>query len=124
MTTKEKYVIGIIIIIWIVGIIAFKINSNKTEEPQENIVTTNNTTVNNTIDSMFNQYAPNSYGDANEKKAIALVKEEWGADDSKVKFNISNVEGDIYYVSVSNMETLKVVSWYKVNVKTEEVRVY
>ena len=59
-----------------------------------------------------------------EQRAIALAKNKWGVSDNTVNFNIANHDGKIYYVSVNNSETSAVITWYKINVETEEVSDY
>ena len=55
-----------------------------------------------------------------EEKVIELVKNEYGTDQG-VTFNIANKEGTIYHVSVNDVETTAVLTWYTVDVSTNAV---
>lgn len=51
---------------------------------------------------------------------IELVKNAYGTDQG-VTFNIANKEGTIYHVSVNDVETTAVLTWYTVDVSTNAV---
>ena len=55
-----------------------------------------------------------------EEKVIELVKNAYGTDQG-VTFNIANKEGTIYHVSVNDVETTAVLTWYTVDVYTNAV---
>ncbi len=88
---------------------------NPTEEPEEKepeeYVGKEETNNNNDNDEQISK----------EDKAIQLVKEEWGEDDT-VTFNIEQKKEDIYYVAVKS-ET-SVLAWYEVDTNTWEVKEY
>ena len=58
---------------------------------------------------------------SNDEKAIDLAREKWGKDNT-VTFSIEEKKGSIYYVAIKSDAT--VISWYEVNVETEEVSEY
>ena len=113
-------------------------DSNVVEEEKENIIETpNNVSENVTVEETVVQNVPDTssqiigkeeaesasenVGLTEEEKAIELVKEKWGAQDTSVVYAVANREGNIYMVSVTNKETTAVLAWYQVNMQTEEV---
>lgn len=54
------------------------------------------------------------------QKALELVKEEWGEDDT-VYYTIDNESGSIFNISVRSKETTAAVAEYEVNVKENTV---
>ena len=58
---------------------------------------------------------------SNDEKAIELVKNEWGDDDT-VTFSIEQKNGTKYYVAVKNANEPTV--WYEVDIETWEVSEY
>ncbi len=58
---------------------------------------------------------------SNDKKALELVKKEWGEEDNNVYFNIANKNGKKYTISVHNSETTQAVAWYDVDLTTGKV---
>ena len=112
--------------------------SNVVDEEKENIIeTTNNVSENVIVEEPVAQNVPDTsnqiigkeeaetasenVGLTEEEKAIELVKEKWGAQDTSVVYAVANREGNIYMVSVTNKETTAVLAWYQVNMQTEEV---
>ena len=112
--------------------------SNVVDEEKENIIeTTNNVSENVIVEEPVAQNVPDTsnqiigkeeaetasenVGLTEEEKAIELVKEKWGAQDTSVAYAVANREGNIYMVSVTNKETTAVLAWYQVNMQTEEV---
>ena len=112
--------------------------SNVVDEEKENIIeTTNNVSENVIVEEPVAQNMPDTsnqiigkeeaetasenVGLTEEEKAIELVKEKWGAQDTSVVYAVANREGNIYMVSVTNKETTAVLAWYQVNMQTEEV---
>lgn len=65
--------------------------------------------------------ASENVGLTEEEKAIELVKEKWGAQDTSVAYAVANREGNIYMISVTNKETTAVLAWYQVNMENGEV---
>lgn len=59
---------------------------------------------------------------SNDEKAIDLVKEEWGNDDT-VTFNIEKKDGTKYRIAVRNSSTT-VLQWYEVDTETWQVSEY
>ena len=55
-----------------------------------------------------------------EEKVIELVKNQYGTDQG-VSFNIANVDGNMYYVSVNDTATTAVLAWYSVDISTNTV---
>lgn len=55
-----------------------------------------------------------------EEKVIELVKNQYGTDQG-VSFNIANVDGNMYYVSVNDIATTAVLAWYSVDISTDTV---
>lgn len=113
-------------------------DSNVVEEEKENIIETpNNVSENVTVEETVVQNVPDTssqiigkeeaesasenVGLTEEEKAIELVKEKWGAQDTSVAYAVANREGNIYMISVTNKETTAVLAWYQVNMQTEEV---
>ena len=112
--------------------------NNVVDEEKENIIeTTNNVSENVIVEEPVAQNVPDTsnqiigkeeaetasenVGLTEEEKAIELVKEKWGAQDTSVVYAVANREGNIYMVSVTNKETTAVLAWYQVNMQTEEV---
>ena len=112
--------------------------SNVVDEEKENIIeTTNNVSENVIVEEPVAQNVPDTsnqiigkeeaetasenVGLTEEEKAIELVKEKWGTQDTSVVYAVANREGNIYMVSVTNKETTAVLAWYQVNMQTEEV---
>lgn len=112
--------------------------SNVVDEEKENIIeTTNNVSENVIVEEPVAQNVPDTsnqiigkeeaetasenVGLTEEEKAIELVKEKWGAQDTSVVYAVANREGNIYMISVTNKETTAVLAWYQVNMQTEEV---
>ena len=89
-------------------------NNNKTNTNVTN--NTSNTSSDNTADEL-------ELTGTNEEKVVALVKNEWGSDDS-VYFNVVKKEGNYYYVSVNKSDTTEVIAWYKVDLEKREVSEY
>ena len=58
---------------------------------------------------------------SNDEKAIELARAKWG-NDNTVTFSIEEKKDLIYYVAIKSDAT--VISWYEVNVETEEVSEY
>ena len=178
MTTRTKWIIGIIVILVIImGIfVGTKIIKNNTEEVFSNTLNeTNsdvfdkyaNTEINETNESLNevneneiednaveNNIAENEIPEVNttkeeentivgkeeketeqeiknsqssektqkitEKKAIELVKQTWGEDDS-VYYTIANKDDKNYYVSVNDNSTTSVLAWYSVDIESGTV---
>ena len=112
--------------------------NNVVDEEKENIIeTTNNVSENVIVEEPVAQNVPDTsnqiigkeeaetasenVGLTEEEKAIELVKEKWGAQDTSVVYAVANREGNIYMISVTNKETTAVLAWYQVNMQTEEV---
>ena len=108
------------------------------EEEEENITETpNNVSENVTVEEPVVQNVPDTssqiigkeeaesasenVGLTEEEKAIELVKEKWGAQDTSVAYAVANREGNIYMISVTNKETTAVLAWYQVNMENGEV---
>ena len=108
------------------------------EKEEENITETpNNVSENVTVEEPVVQNVPVSssqiigkeeaesasenVGLTEEEKAIELVKEKWGAQDTSVAYAVANREGNIYMISVTNKETTAVLAWYQVNMENGEV---
>lgn len=108
------------------------------EEEEENITETpNNVSENVTVEEPVVQNVPDTSsqiigkeeaesasenaGLTEEEKAIELVKEKWGAQDTSVAYAVANREGNIYMISVTNKETTAVLAWYQVNMENGEV---
>lgn len=108
------------------------------EEKEENIIETpNNVSENITVEEPVVQNVPDmdsqiigkeeaetaseNVGLTEEEKAIELVKEKWGAQDTSVAYAVANRDGNIYMISVTNKETTAVLAWYQVNMQTGEV---
>ena len=108
------------------------------EEKEENIIETpNNVSENITVEEPVVQNVPDTgsqiigkeeaetasenVGLTEEEKAIELVKEKWGAQDTSVAYAVANRDGNIYMISVTNKETTAVLAWYQVNMQTGEV---
>ena len=49
------------------------------------------------------------------------MKQYWGEDDS-VYFTLDSQDGDEYIIAVRSVETTGALNFYKVNIKTEEVK--
>lgn len=113
-------------------------DSNVVEEEKENIIETpNNVSENVTVEETVVQNVPDTssqiigkeeaesasenVGLTEEEKAIELVKEKWGAQDTSVAYAVANREGNIYMISVTNKETTAVLAWYQVNMENGEV---
>lgn len=113
-------------------------DSNVVEEEKENIIETpNNVSENVTVEEPVVQNVPDTssqiigkeeaesasenVGLTEEEKAIELVKEKWGAQDTSVAYAVANREGNIYMISVTNKETTAVLAWYQVNMENGEV---
>lgn len=56
----------------------------------------------------------------NEEKALKLVKDEWGEDET-VYYTVDNFAGGIYNISVRSKETTESLAEYKVNLVTNSV---
>ena len=56
----------------------------------------------------------------NEEKALKLVKDEWGEDET-VYYTVDNFAGGIYNISVRSKETTESLAEYKVNLGTNSV---
>lgn len=56
----------------------------------------------------------------NEEKALKLVKDEWGEDET-VYYTVDNSSGGIYNISVRSKETTESLAEYKVNLGTNSV---
>ena len=112
--------------------------SNVVDEEKENIIeTTNNVSENVIVEEPVAQNVPDTsnqiigkeeaetasenVGLTEEEKAIELVKEKWGAQDTSVAYAVANREGNIYMISVTNKETTAVLAWYQVNMENGEV---
>lgn len=108
------------------------------EKEEENITETpNNVSENVTVEEPVVQNVPDTSsqiigkeeaesasenaGLTEEEKAIELVKEKWGAQDTSVAYAVANREGNIYMISVTNKETTAVLAWYQVNMENGEV---
>ena len=113
-------------------------DSNVVEEEKENIIETpNNVSENITVEEPVVQNVPDmdsqiigkeeaetaseNVGLTEEEKAIELVKEKWGAQDTSVAYAVANRDGNIYMISVTNKETTAVLAWYQVNMENGEV---
>ncbi len=113
-------------------------NMIEEEEEEENIIETpNNVSENVTVEESVVQNVPDTssqiigkeeaetasenVGLTEEEKAIELVKEKWGAQDTSVVYAVANREGNIYMISVTNKETTAVLAWYQVNMENGEV---
>ena len=55
-----------------------------------------------------------------EERVIELVKQTYGTDQG-VSFSIANKDGNIYYVSVNDVNTTAVLAWYSVDISTNTV---
>lgn len=112
-------------------------DSNVVEEKENIIETPNNVSENVTVEETVVQNVPDTssqiigkeeaesasenVGLTEEEKAIELVKEKWGAQDTSVAYAVANREGNIYMISVTNKETTAVLAWYQVNMENGEV---
>lgn len=98
-------------------------NNVENSEQENNVV---NEEVNNNTENVTNtdeqQQQPSTSDNANnsnEEKAIELVKNEWGEDDS-VYFDLAGVTSDGKYRVSVNKDT-RVLAWYIVDIENETV---
>ena len=59
-------------------------------------------------------------GQTEEETVIELVKNQYGTDQG-VTFNIANKDGNIYHVSVNDVNTTAVIAWYSVDISNNTV---
>ena len=60
--------------------------------------------------------------EASEEKALELVKQEWGEDDT-VYYTVDNNNGTTYNISVRDKTTTETLAEYKVNLNTNSVEI-
>ena len=91
------------------------------ELQEENIITNtqteNNTQTNQNNNQGNNQNTPPTSTKSDEEKAIEIVKEQWG-DDETVDFVAEKNSDGTYTVAVRNMQTTRAEAFYTVNVQT------
>lgn len=103
-------------------------NSIKNEIEDENLIEENVTEENqtNTENSVINEITQNQIQgeeetvtkqpeENNDEKALNLVKEEWGEDDT-VYYTIDNQSNNIYNISVRSKTTTATLAEYEVNI--------
>ena len=146
MQTQKKHtilniiiVIAVIMLILIIGSIAYEYVIN---ENSENQVGTNNEIVNSEEENEDTEKEPeeptenndnandyvgqeeqeaesnNTNEETDDEKAIALAKKEWG-NDTSVQFSIEEKKANKYYIAVKSNAT--VIAWYEVNIETWEI---
>lgn len=93
------------------------VNNQENEQTQVNTETQQNQVIGREEQESITE----NEGPTDEEKVVELVKNEWGANDSTVSYNIANHDGDIYMVSVNSKDTTEVKAWYQVNLATEEI---
>ena len=104
---KMIIVIFIIAIIVAIAISIYFVHANKVK--QENIKV------------VQSESAQPEEATETEKSALDIMKQYWGEDDS-VYFTLDSQNGDEYIIAVRSVETTGALNFYKVNIKTEEVK--
>jgi FtsZ-interacting cell division protein ZipA len=99
-------------------------NSIQNEVTNEVIEEENTTVVENTVSNEINSSDEDRYSENRQEKAIQLVKEHWGEDDTVYFTNESVKSDEEYIVAVRLKSSTAVTNYFKVNINTGKVEIY
>ena len=97
-------------------------DTEKNETTEQETKTENETVAQNEVKKEeVTSFEEQKQDENNKEKALRLVKEEWGKDDTTVYFTLDNQQGNFYYYTVRSKSTTASLAEYEVDVTTSEV---
>jgi hypothetical protein len=99
-------------------------NTVENEVVNEVVETENTVTQENVVSNEINSSDEDRYSESKQEKAIQLVKEHWGDDDTVYFTNESVKSDEEYIVAVRLKSSTAVTNYFKVNINTGKVEIY